>query len=259
MSITNNSEQPISWSATLAAVTLFLLLGLGLIFSELPHEWMLPSWFRSIAGYFLLGEIVLLPIGLCIAWIRDFPRWSYPYFGQVLLFSLYMMNVATPGFLFDRELWGWRAWIPFLVVAVVSFLVTRSFHPLQRFFTNIRDDWTHLTFGMFGFMPLMITIIFDEMDRLYSLYFMVILTFLMAGTAVAYMLNSNNKGRVKALLIGVFLTTATAVAGPAWFWLDRVDSNPIPTVIAGIVVFMVMFSPAMIGLFVSLFKRSNPA
>lgn len=249
MNSTQSARQTNSWSATLAAITLFVLWGLSLIFNELPHEWAIPNWVRSIDGILFVGITLLLPIGLCIGWIKSFPRWSYPYVAHVLIFSLYMMNVATPGFLFGRELWGWRAWIPLLVIAVVSVLVTRSLDSLKILFTNISNDWTLLTFGMFGLMPLLIAIIFDEMDRLYSLYFMVILTLLMVGTVTVYMQNSKHKMRIGALLIGIFLTITIAVSGPAWFWFDRMKANPWPVVIAGIVVYLIIFSPAIIGVF----------
>lgn len=240
--------QPNSWSATLAAIALFGLWGLGLIFNELPHEWVLPGWVRSFSGLLLGGTIVLLPIGLCIGWIRRFPRWSYPYVVHSLIFSLYMMNVATPGFLFGREVWGWRAWIPLAVVAGVALLVTRSLHPLRKLFTNIWDDWTLLTFGLFGFMPLLIAVVFDEMDRLYSLYFMVILTLLMVGTAFLYMRRPDHRERISILLIGIFLTITLAMAAPAVYWLDHGGTNIVPAVVAGIVVFLVMVSPALISL-----------
>ncbi len=167
---------------------------------------------------------------------------------HVLIFSLYMMNVATPGFLFGRELWGWRAWVPLSVAAVISLLVTRSLRPLQKLFINIWDDWTLLTFGLFGFMPLLIAVVFDEMDRLYSLYFMVILTLLMVGTVFIYMQRSGHGERMRALLIGIFLTITLAMTAPTVYWLGHGGTNIVPAVVAGIVVFLVMFSPALISL-----------
>jgi hypothetical protein len=70
------SEKSTSWLITLVAVIPFL--GLVLIFSELPHEWMIPSWARSLSYYLLIGTIAFLPIGFCIGWIQGFSRWSYP-------------------------------------------------------------------------------------------------------------------------------------------------------------------------------------
>jgi predicted membrane channel-forming protein YqfA (hemolysin III family) len=102
---------------------------------------------------------------------------------------------------------------------------------------------------MFGFMPLLIAIIFDEMDRLYSLYFMVVLTLLMVGTVIVYMQSSNQQKRVSALVIGIFLIMTIAVSGPAWFWFNQMKATFWPVVIAGIIFYLVMFSPALIGIF----------
>jgi hypothetical protein len=240
-----NSKQLISRSETLAAIALFVLWGLRLIFNELPYEW---TWVRFVNGLLFVGTMVLLPIGLCIGWIKNFPRWSYPYVAQVLFYSLYMMNVATPGFVFGRELWGWRAWIPLAVVVVISLLITQSLRPLRKFFTNIWEDWTLLTFGLFGSMPLLILLVFDEMAMLYSLYFMVILTLLMVGTVFTYMQRPNHRERIAVLLNGILLTITLTMAVPTIYWFNHGDTNIVPAVVAGIVVFFVLFSPALISL-----------
>jgi hypothetical protein len=240
-----NSNHQTTLSATLWGIALFMIWGLALIFGEIPHEWEFPSW---VQGVFFVATIALLPIGMCIGWIQSFPRWSYPYVGHVLVFSLYMMNVATPGFLFGRELWGWRAWIPFLIIACIAILVTRSFQPIIDFFVNIKNDWTRLTFGMFGFMPLLVAIGFDEMDRLYSLYSMVIITLLMSGAAWFYMRAETQQHRVIALLTGILLTTAITVIAPTLYWQRNGWVNPSGMAIMGGIVVLVMFSPALIGL-----------
>jgi hypothetical protein len=236
--------------ATLAGTVFFILWGLDLITGEFPHEWNIPIW---VYGIFFISTLFVLPIGMCIGWIQGFPRWSYPYVGHVIVFSLYMMNVATPGLklfgyeMFGRELWGWRAWIPFLIIAVIALTVTRSFRPATCFFTNIRDDWTLLTFGMFGFMPLVIAIMFDEMDRLFSLYFMVVLPIIMAGTAFAYLSSENHRMRVVALLIGISLSLVIASIAPNIYWNGVMDVNVIPALVPGLIVFLFMFAPSLMG------------
>ena len=101
-----------------------------------------------------------------------------------------MKHVATPGlrifnYTFGRnDYWGWRAWIPLMAMVAIGFLITRSLRPVLRLFTNVWRDWTLLTFGMFGSMPLLVMISFDEVDNLYSLPFMVVLTLIMVGTAL---------------------------------------------------------------------------
>jgi len=239
--------------ATFAGALLFVLWGLELVCNEFPHEWNVPLWVQG-TGIFFMATMLTLPIGMCLGWIQGFPRWSYPYVGHMLVFSWYMTMVATPGFkvfgyeVFGRQLWGWRAWIPLMVVALIVFAVTRSVKPIIKFFTNAREDWTLLTFGMFGFMPLLIAIMFDEVDRLYSLYFMVALTIIMVGTAIVYLRSENYRGRVKTLLVGVALSLAIASIAPNIYWVGVLSVNVLPALIAGVIVFLFMFSPSLLSL-----------
>jgi hypothetical protein len=243
-----------SWGEVLAGVTLFLILGLDLILGEIPHSWAVPTWLIYLRGTLLLVSLVLPAIGFGVGWTKDFPRWSFPYIGLMLLLGLYMESVATPGLrilnydIFGRELWGWRSWIPFLVVTVIALLITRSLRPLFKLLTDIWEDWTRLTFGMFGFMPLLIGIGFDEVDRLYSLPFMVALTFLMVGTALTYLRSVRQWQRVLALLVGIILIATIVTVAPTVYWLENGWVNVQRTVMMATVVVAVMFSPVLIGL-----------
>lgn len=246
--------KPSSWTAALAGTAPFLVFGLFLIILEIPHNWVVPAWLANFRGPWILGILVLLPIGLGIGWVKGFPRWSYPYVGLVPLFSLYMMVVATPGLrVFNytfgsNDLWGWRALLPLLAVAVIALLITRSLQPVTNLFTNVRQDWTLLTFGMFGFMPLFVMIGFDEVDRLYSLPFMVALTLVMVGTVLAYLRSRHPWQRVLALLAGIILTVVVATVAPRAYWLPNPWVNVTGAVIGGAVVVAVMFSPGLVGL-----------
>ncbi len=250
-----NSIAATSWPASLAGAALFLLWGLGLIAGEIPHEWAVPTWIYALVGILcVIGLIVLPPIALCFGWIKSFPRWSYPYVGHMLIFSLYMTNVTTPGLhffgypIFGRELWGWRAWIPLSVIGLISLLATRSLRPLLRLFSNIWQDWTLLTFGMFGVLPLLVAIGFDEVDRLYSLYFMVILALLMTSMALLYLRSRHQWSRILALLIGIIPTIAITVLAPTLYWRQNGWVNPQAVAMQGVTVLLVMFSPVVIGL-----------
>jgi len=237
-----------SWQAALAGTALFVLWGLVLVSGEIPHEWAVPPWFSVVVRMLFAGTIVLPPLGLCLGWIKGFPRWSYPYVGHVLVFSLYMVNVATPGFLFGREVWGWRAWIPFALAAGIALLATRSLRPLWRFFTNIWRDWTLLTYAMSGFLPLLVGIGFDEVDQLYSLYFMVLLAVVMAGMAWVYMRAAQHRQRVLALWVGIVSTIAVTAVAPTLYWQQHGWVLPRQVALWAAAVVLFMFSPALIGL-----------
>lgn len=243
-----------SWLASLAGAALFLLWGLLLIAGEIPHEWAAPAWIHTLAGILFVGNLVWPPIALCVAWIQSFPRWSYPYVGHMVVYSLYMTSVATPGLqlfgypIFGRELWGWRAWIPLAIVALIALLVSRSLRPLLRLFAQVWQDWTLLTFGMFGVLPLWVAISFDEVGRLYSLYFMVILAALMTGAALLHLRSRRPGARIAALTIGIVPTIAVAVVAPTLYWQRHGWVNPRAVVLMGGAVLLVMFLPAAIGL-----------
>ena len=117
-----------------------------------------------------------------------------------------------------------------------------------KFFTQAWEDWTLLTFAMFGCIPLLVAIGFDEVDRLYSLPFMVILTLMMAGTALAYLRSTRPWQRVVALLVGIILTVAVVAVAPTAYWLEHGWVNVKWTLMIGAIVVTVMFSPLLLGL-----------
>ncbi|MBM4430845.1 MAG: hypothetical protein FJ026_10955 [Chloroflexi bacterium] len=237
-----------SWPAVLAGMALFVWWGLVLIGGEIPHAWEVPIWVTPAVQVLFVGTIVLPPLGLCLGWMRGFPRWSYPYVGHVLVFSQYMTHVSTPGFLFGRELWGWRAWVPFAVAVGVALLVTRSLRPLGTFFTQIWHDWTLATFGMCGFLSLLVGIGFDEVDRLYSLYFMVLLAAVMVAMAWMYMRASQQRQRVWALLAGIVTTLGVTAVAPTLYWQREGWVLPQLVALYTVAIVLFMFSPALIGL-----------
>jgi hypothetical protein len=247
-------DSPASWPAALVGTALFLLLGLDLILGEIPHHWPVPAWLPLLRGRLFLSTLALPAIGLGVGWVKGFPRWSYPYTGYVLLSSLYTMSVATPGLRIlgytfgPNDYWGSRAWIPFFAMAVVALLITRSLRPLLKLFTNAGKDWTLLTFGMFGFMPLLVAFGFDEVDRLYSLYFMVALTLVMAGTALAYLRSARLEQRALALFAGITLVVAVVTVAPAIYWLEHGWANLTGGVIGGAIVVVIMSFPLLASL-----------
>ena len=251
---TQASSPSPSWRAALGGAGLFLTWGLYLIAMEIPHGWGIPDWAAPIFLILFLVVIIIPPMAMCTGWIQGFPAWSYPYVGQMLLFSLYMTQMATPGLrffglpIFGRELWGWRAFLPLAVVVVVALLATRSLRPLGRFFTNIWEDWTLLSFGLAGTLPLIVSVRFDEMDQLYSLYFMALLAALMTAMALVYLLSRRRWARTAALLGGISLVISIAVAVPAIYWQGSGGVNIPGTILLGLGILAVMVSPGVIGI-----------
>jgi hypothetical protein len=207
---------------------------------------------------------LLLPaIAFAVGWVLGFPRWSYPYTGGLLAYSLYMMSTATP---LLRELgyldqgWGWRAWLPFLFALLVGLLITRSLRPIGQFFANIRRDWTLATFAMYGCMPLVISMFFDEIDRVYTFIFMLLLTALMVITSMLYMRAASQISRIRILNAGVLATLAVTLAASTAYWLPLGGVSVPGILIWGLIILCIMFYPALLGRrATSNGSRSDPA
>jgi hypothetical protein len=242
----------------------FLVIGLAWTMLALV-EFLPYVWLGYVALWLFIGGYLALLIGFGVGWAKGFPRWSYPYAGYVLVFTLYFMHVATPGprifnYTFrSNDLWGWRAWIPFSVMAVIALLFTRSIRPLLQLVTRVWQDWTRLSFGLYGIMPLVVFISFDEVNRRYQLPFLLVLTLVLAGGALAYMRSARTWRRALALLIGLTLSWAVTTVGTAIYWDGRLEpwmrGEPDRwyeivgrSAIAGTVLVALMFAPALLGL-----------
>jgi hypothetical protein len=225
----NAEQQPSIPAATPVEVAVgmlpFLFFGLVLIGNELPREWNMSGWLDSV-GRTVFFLLLLLPaIGFAAAWVRNFPRWSYPYVGMAFVMAVFQQTAATPGLnlfgypIFGRELWGWRAWIPLGAAFFVALAVSRSLKPAVRFFTNLWQDWSTPSYLMAGLLPLIVAVAFDEMDRLYSLYFMVPFAALLVGMVIFYLRGHQAWQRVLALTAVCLIILAATALGINSYWL----------------------------------------
>jgi hypothetical protein len=298
-----NKFHPDTWLASLLGALYFLLTGFILIHSDIPMEWSIPARLHTIDTLFFLG-LVVPAIGFAAGWALGFPRWSYPYTGGLLVFSLYLMNGSTP-LLYrltgDMQRWGWRAWIPALLAAATGAAIswisrTRSSPPLpslgegqampyiagaradsprpstgtgptlsadsplppagegtgvrasgvSAFFSNISHDPTLASYAMFAWMPLIISIAFDEIARRYSLVFMLLLTALMVATAVLYHRPSRGDTRANILIVGLLLTLVVTELGMIAYWLPR-DGVYLPGALMwGVVIAVIILYPVWV-------------
>ncbi len=223
----NSSNSPATTGQVMMGALPFFMFGLIMIMLELPVYLFDEDWFNSVGGFLLFVFLILPAIGFGIGWVQNFPRWSYPYTGIALILAFYIQNASTPGVrifgipIFGRELWGWRSWIPLAVAFVIALVVSRSFKPFIRFFTNLWNDWTIPSYLMAGILPMLVLVAFDEIDRIYTLYFMIPFGVLLVGMAVFYLQGRNAWHRVLALTAGVIAIIFPAVIGTISYWLPR--------------------------------------
>jgi hypothetical protein len=253
----NTSGSPSTTGQVTMGTLPFFLFGLIMIMFELPVTLTEPEWFNSVGGTLLWMWLLLPAIGFGIGWVQGFPRWSYPYVGMALIWAFYIQNASTPGLnffgipIFGRELWGWRSWIPLTVAFVIALVVSRSFKPFIRFFTNLWNDWTIPSYLMLGALPLPVMAVFDEMDQLYTLYFMITFAVLFVGMVILYLRSQTTAQRVLILTLGVVVIVFSAGLGSNSYWLAHhgtFTTNAEMFVQAGKIA-LIMLLPAWLELF----------
>jgi hypothetical protein len=231
-------HRPSSWAETLAGMVPFLLHPVFFIFGSAmaalvkawsPPEPVLLTISSALALTYAGAYMTVLGVG----WVKGFPRWCYPYWALGLAFSSLLVGAATPGlrilgYTFEHdELWGWRAWIPVLVVAVVALLLSRSVRPLRQLVTGIWHDWTRLSFGFYGLLPLVLIIVFDEVHG--EGPYMAVLSVILAMGALVYMCSSKTWQRALTLLLGMTLAWTAATVYLAIYWHGRHKSSATET------------------------------
>lgn len=209
-----------SWGEALAGMVPFLAFGLTtVLYDVLLHLY--PVWFWEFAACY-----AVLLIGLGVGWGKGFPRWSYPYGGLALVLTWSWMGIPAEN-LWAHNIWilkrynqllGWRAWIPFLLMGVIALLLTRSVRPLRQLLTGVWHDWTRLPFGLYGVMPMLVWINFDEVSATYAVPYEVASTLVLAAGALAYVRSARTSQGALALLTSMTLSWAVATMAPAIFY-----------------------------------------
>jgi hypothetical protein len=219
-------DLPESWPAVAAGLVIFLSAGWELILNELPYE-LHQQLFNPSHWFYFLSPAV----GFAAAWVLRFPRWSYPYIPIALLLPLYLSNASTPGLTllgfptFGEELWGWRAFIPVLVGGAIAWLITRSLAPWRKFFSQIGQDWTLGTYALSGTLPLLIFIAYDEMDRVYSLLNVSLLSAALIAMAVIYLRSRTFHRRRLTVVAGILTILGYTAVTVTVYWFSLGPDN----------------------------------
>ncbi len=207
--------------------------------------------------------IILLILGL----MKGLPRWALPYLGFICaLLSVYVFSILIMGsvflvfprifdglyflgdFLFDGALWYGLL----LIVASVA-LLNRQILAFRQF----GEDWTLLSFVVYGALPWALLLTFDEYvgDEPY----MVLDFLVLAGGACLYLRSSGRWKRFGALfgaLILVLLIAAVskAILMPSQTWPINIDAGLLRseikhTIIMWMWLALIMLIPSLMSLF----------
>jgi hypothetical protein len=213
----------ISWLQALAGLWPFLLAGPISVLLSYPYP--SPAW-QSIAwAEILIGAAFGLPLllGLGIGWIKEWPRWAYPYLGVVLLTLGTLVSYPITRLVFEVGP-EWPFWPQFAIttgshalVLTALALSARAWRPLHPLYQSLRRDWTQLSFGMLLSAGFLFGIIDHEEDPILTLFVFLPPVIIVLG-ALAYLLGASKAQRILAMLISLVLAVGVRAAEGKLFY-----------------------------------------
>jgi hypothetical protein len=120
-------------------------------------------------------------------------------------------------------------------------------------------DWTRLSFALYSLVPMLLWMAFDEVADRYELPFMIALTLILAGGALAYLRSARAWQRATALLVGTVLARVVATAGMMVYWNTHPEAWMTGSLVwrydvvrasttGGVLLLVLLLTPALLGL-----------
>ena len=210
-------EEKTSWLTYLAPLLLLLVWGAAWIYAAAKDIFPgVPGSF-SILWVYLAAHTITL-VGTGVGWKQNFPRWSYLYVGMALAFSAYWAGIGKIGWnfldidFFANGRWGWIAWLPFLVLAGILLLLTRSWQPVKIFVVSMWKDWPKLSLVFYALLVfLFMTIILDGIEQPNEFWSPVWMSAAFLVGAALYMLANTAWKRALGLDLGLFASVGGVI------------------------------------------------
>jgi len=203
------------------AATAPLLVG---VLASLVHylHLTLPQWLEIVMAFGFFGLFVIpLLLMFVLGLIQGLPRWFLPYVGWVgSFFSLILASglFLRMGVLHPSDPWVIRAvygagvpWFGLVGMTALTVLIAAVWKPLRPFYLRIQDDWTLLSFGLYGAAMMALSLVFDDYSN--EEPYVIVASLILAAGAWVYLRSTRPWQRSLALLTGVTLAMAVAAIG----------------------------------------------
>jgi hypothetical protein len=228
--------KPESWRSVGAALVpilivplltgLFALIGKALS-GLFPSQQAMAAQSPAVIGWLFLVLLAAGVLVLTVGWLRNFPRWVFPYFAALTAVALLLTFSATPGLILlghtfgSNELWGWRAWIPLGIWLGLSLALSRSLRPLKALAGSIAEDWTLPCFALYSLLPYALFITFDEVQG--EEPFVVLMGLGLGLGAAGYLRQAGRGARMLWLVGSVGLVWAASAVYLGLYWNGRLE------------------------------------
>lgn len=212
----------------------------------------------------LIAGLLLVVLALFVTGaLKRFPRWSLPAAGFVLAFLAY---VSRAGWMEQQLPWlnrSWlttligyqmHIWILLLLTVLAVLLLAKVWRPLRSFYARVYQDWTLLSFELYGATLLALFFTFD--DYLHEEIFVAVASVFLAAGAMAYLYCNRPATRTLALFAGFTLAMLVAAIGKGYLaatlawpypgWSTNWQTEVLTTVFTWGGLSAIIFSPVLL-------------
>ncbi|MFL7871167.1 MAG: hypothetical protein AB8I58_20225 [Anaerolineales bacterium] len=213
-----------SWTEAFAALSPFLLFGaLPTLIGYFHLMDYAPSWMGVLSVIFFWSFGLGL---LVIGFVKRFPRWFMPFIGvpmpllSLLLFNSLMEKLqgvwwySLPWLLAD-VLQQSLLWIGLIFLVILLLVATRFIPRSWTFYQQLRDDWTLLSFVVYGALPFVLFITLNDYKNVEPFMFLALLILAVGGWL--YLRSAVPWNKILYLQGGVAFSMWTAAVGKAIF------------------------------------------
>lgn len=227
------TNKPGTWPEAFAGAVPFMIYGaLGILFAVNAVNVSMPrlgplglSW----STWIVLGGNIATAVVFAVGWIKGFPRWSYAALLPLLFYIDYLTTYHIGGQ--PPPVTGINAWLPVVIVLGYGLYRTRSLRPLRAFVTGIWQDWSRLSFLLYGFMAVVIPLSGDETHDPARVPLTIVAVVFMTIGAVAYVRAESSGQRILALFGGMMASSISLFLFVMPYWNGRYEpwmQNPQP-------------------------------
>ena len=204
-------ETSFSSRTSLLATIPFGLFGLSWAFSNSGFN--VPA---LIQMFLFITAVISMFVLLGIGWIKNFPRWSFPAIGFCLLLSVFLMMVVISG-LSDGVLGLW-AWTPLLITLIISLIIRPSSEPIKKIIERIKEEPALILFALYGFVPIFVWILSDEMYTTWMIFIALISTLILSSGIYLFLKSDKKRTRVLSVIISGLLAVIITYTASAIYW-----------------------------------------
>lgn len=203
-----NMETNFSSRTALQATIPFALFGICWPFSNSSLN--VPG---IIQEFLLLSFVVSMFVLLCIGWVKNFPRWSFPAIGFCTLFTGLLCLIGSSND--SLELW---ALIPLIISIALTQILKPGIEPIRNISKKVKEEPFLILFAFYGFTPFLLFMLSDEIHANWMIPFSLVMTAVISLGNYLFLTSDKRVFRVLSFIVAGIISITFTIFAANIYW-----------------------------------------